>query len=420
MREREREREREMRGCSLMRKCGHLVRRRGDQEIRMMMWSRGFSSKARSSIDKTPYAMVASFAAGFAACYALETQKVTQETDVFHVGISEGRESEFKSTKIEQKSMKPEDVEVVIFHGGCPDGFAAAFAAYLRIGDRAKYYGIAHGKHKRLPPDIDGKNVCILDFSFDVETMAELRDRANAVLVLDHHASARKNLRDLPNENKVFEMKQSGATLASDFFLSHETSCPLLFRYIEDRDIWRWACIESREFSAGRNMSLPIPRPGALIDPHESFEPWKRLYEKGDDGVRELIKTGRLIVQYEDKIVNRESRSAQIRRLKKAPEHRALVVNATSGLASLLGNALASSERYDVDYVIVAKYVPGRKSGHGRWNMSLRSLYGEKESAADVSAIAEKYGGGGHRAAAGMSVDVTDLETLFCEESGDV
>ena len=50
----------------------------------------------------------------------------------------------------------------------------------------------------------------------------------------------------------------------------------------------------------------------------------------------------------------------------------------------------------------------------------LRSLYGEKESAADVSAIAEKYGGGGHRAAAGMSVDITDLETLFCEESGDV
>eukprot|EP00938_MAST-03A_sp_MAST-3A-sp1_P005165 g5165.t1 len=330
----------------------------------------------------------------------------------------EGRESEFKSTKIEQKAMTPDDVDVVIFHGSCPDGFAAAFAAYLRIGDRARYFGISHGKHKKLPPGIDGKNVCILDFSFDAATMAELKNRANAVLVLDHHASARKNLRDLPDENKVFEMKQSGATLASDFFLSQEEKpCPLLFRYIEDRDIWRWACVESREFSAGRNMNLPIPRPGEVIDPHKSFEPWKRVYEKGDDGVRELIKSGRLIVRYEDKIVSRESRSAQVRRLKKAPEHRALVVNATSGLASLLGNVLASSERYDdVDYVIVAKYIPGRKAGHGRWNMSLRSLYGEKDSAADVSVIAEKYGGGGHRAAAGMSVAVSDLETLFCEE----
>ena len=113
--------------------------------------------------------------------------------------------------------------------------------------------------------------------------------------------------------------------------------------------------------------------------------------------------------------MNRESRSAQVRRLKKAPEHRALVVNATSGLASLLGNVLASSERHDVDYVIVAKYVPGRKSGHGRWNM-LGSLFGEKDDAADVSVIAEKYGGGGHRAAAGMSVAVSDLETLFCKK----
>jgi len=287
---------------------------------------------------------------------------------------------------------------------GCPDGFAAAFAAYLKRGDRARYFGIPHGNHKKLPKDVDGKNVCILDFSFDAKTMSELKRRAKSVLVLDHHASARKNLKDLPDENKVFEMKQSGATLAFDFFLSQDIKrCPLLFRYIEDRDIWRWACAESREFSSGRQMCLPIPKPGELKNPHESFKSWKRLFESGDDGVRKLIQTGRLIVKYEDKIVKK---------------YRALVVNATSGLASLLGNVLASSERHDVDYAIVARYVPGRKPGEGRWNMSLRSLYGEKghDSAADVSLIAEKYGGGGHRAAAGMSVPVSDLETLFCKD----
>ena len=51
--------------------------------------------------------------------------------------------------------------------------------------------------------------------------------------------------------------------------------------------------------------------------------------------------------------------------------------------------------------------------------MSLRSLYGEKDGAADVSVIAEKYGGGGHRAAAGMSVAVSDLESLFCKEESE-
>ena len=38
-----------------------------------------------------------------------------------------------------------------------------------------------------------------------------------------------------------------------------------------------------------------------------------------------------------------------------------------------------------MDYVIVAKYVPGRKSGHGRWNASLLKC---PKVAADVGVIA--------------------------------
>jgi hypothetical protein len=32
---------------------------------------------------------------------------------------------------------------MVIFHGGCPDGMAAAFAAYKRLGDKAVYVVVA-------------------------------------------------------------------------------------------------------------------------------------------------------------------------------------------------------------------------------------------------------------------------------------
>jgi len=39
--------------------------------------------------------------------------------------------------------------------------------------------------------------------------------RAKAVVVLDHHASAESNLAGLPDENKVFNMKMSGARLVS-------------------------------------------------------------------------------------------------------------------------------------------------------------------------------------------------------------
>ena len=98
----------------------------------------------------------------------------------------------------------------------------------------------------------------------------------------------------------MFEMKQAAQPLR--LFLAQETPCPLLFRYIEDRDVEMGLC-RVRVFGREKHESSDS-KPGEVIDPL-SFEPWKRVYEKGDEGVRELIKSGRLIVRYEDKIVNR-------------------------------------------------------------------------------------------------------------------
>ena len=53
---------------------------------------------------------------------------------------------------------------------------------------------------------------------------------------------------------------------------------------------------------------------------------------------------------------------------------------------------------------------------HG-WSLSLRSLFGREDApeASDVSRIAKLYGGGGHRAAAGMRADVENIEDIFLE-----
>ena len=53
-----------------------------------------------------------------------------------------------------------------------------------------------------------GRNVAILDFSFNGETMKELIRRANSVVVLDHHVSAKENLASLPDKNKVCKKKE--------------------------------------------------------------------------------------------------------------------------------------------------------------------------------------------------------------------
>jgi len=283
----------------------------------------------------------------------------------------------------------------------------------LRLGSRPEYIGAAFGPN-RLPAGVEGRVVAVLDFSFTPAKMEELLSLAKGVLVLDHHASAREALAAMPSENQVFAMDQSGATLAWDFF--HGTSAPLLFRYIEDRDIWRWTLHRSRAFSAAQPLELPVPRPGLVRDPEAAFAPWKRVLSGGLEALDAMITRGVGIVAYQDDLVRLQSLSARKRRLKLAPEHTAYVVNGTV-LQSELGNELAAKGVAEgVSFVIVARYSPLEQAGTGVWSLALRSEYGRLEGAADVAAIASLYGGGGHRAAAGMAVECCDLESIFVQE----
>eukprot|EP00929_Paragymnodinium_shiwhaense_P080806 TRINITY_DN42163_c0_g1_i1.p1 TRINITY_DN42163_c0_g1~~TRINITY_DN42163_c0_g1_i1.p1 ORF type:complete len:403 (-),score=100.33 TRINITY_DN42163_c0_g1_i1:81-1289(-) len=335
----------------------------------------------------------------------------------YDVGVLPDRGSSLlRVAPIGEKAVKPSEVDMVLFHGQCPDGFAAAFAAYLKRGDACEYIGISH-KQKRLPANVDGKVIAILDFSFDTATMAALMQRAKAVIVIDHHATAQEALKDLPEENKVFEMKMSGATLAWDFFHGDTSKpIPLLFRYIEDKDIWRWTLKRSREFSAVQEVELAPPPAGSVPDPKQAFAAWKRIYDGGNRELDALISRGTSIAAYQDLLVKNQARSAKIRRLKAAPDQKAYVVNA-SVLPSELGNELAKrGVREGVSYVMVVMYYPDECAGKGQWGVSLRSLFGSDQAAADVSRIAKEFGGGGHRAASGAMLKVTNLEDVFVQE----
>eukprot|EP00808_Paulinella_micropora_P010978 g7854.t1 len=297
------------------------------------------------------------------------------------VGVLEGKEGLlFSVAPILNKAVKPEEVDMVLYHGGCPDGFAAALVAWLARGDQAEYIGIPHGSNKKLPHNCDGKKVVILDFSFDADMMKALIERAAGVLVLDHHATAAELLAHLPEENTVFAMNQSGATLAWDFFApviqkngkARGPDCPLLFRYIEDKDIWRWAMKDSKEFGAARELELSVAKPGRLEKPAAAFADWNRAYESGEKGLAEMRDRGKNVIEYQNGIISRAAKGGRVRRLKLAPEFSAYLVNETV-LGSEIGNALSEAgKNKNVQYAIVARYVPGQEAGTGRWNMSLR------------------------------------------------
>ena len=156
--------------------------------------------------------------------------------------------------------MDPSSVQVVIYHANCNDGFGAAYSAWKLLGNRAEYHAASHGSP---PPDVTGKKVVILDFSYNNATTKALIEQAEELWVIDHHKSNMVELHDISNTH--FDMTKSGAMLAWEFFHPGKEA-PKFIGYIQDRDLWQWELPYSKEFSAAFDM---VPW---NFDEYEKFE----------------------------------------------------------------------------------------------------------------------------------------------------
>ena len=81
--------------------------------------------------------------------------------------------------------------DICIYHANCDDGFAAAYAVWKRFGDAVKYVACNYGNDA---PDVTGKDVLIVDFSFKKDVMEALAQKAKRIIVLDHHKTAEAEL----------------------------------------------------------------------------------------------------------------------------------------------------------------------------------------------------------------------------------
>lgn len=249
---------------------------------------------------------------------------------------------------------------LVIYHGDCPDGFGAAYAAWKLYGDGADYLPVNHGEP---PPDMRGRSVMVADFAYDRRTTEALAEQAASLVVLDHHRSAEAEIGDLPQ--CVFDMNRSGAVMAWEYL--HKDGPPLLLQYVQDRDLWRNQLPESDEVSA------------ALRAKPFDFQIWDSL------DVDQLRAEGRILLAYQRRMIERIAAHASPVEVAGV---RVPTVNSPV-LQSELGDRLAKGHPFAAVWWQGAGEV-------ARW--SLRST----PEGLDVSVIATRFGGGGHRTAAGF------------------
>ena len=260
------------------------------------------------------------------------------------------------------------EIDMVLYHANCRDGSGAAWAAWKRLGNRATYIPCKYGDP---PPDVSGRSVIILDFSYSREIVKKMHTEASDIIILDHHKSAMEDLGDLPFA--WFSEDHSGAFLAWHFFHPGE-EIPKFIRYIEDRDLWKWELPYSREFSAAFETV-----------PYDFME-----YDKFcDDSVfDDAVERGTHMLAYMRAVVGKICEGAVHQRFDGMD---VMVVNATYWVSEI-GNALAPH----CDFAAIWHY------DHRDRNIRV-SLRTSSESI-DISEIARRFNGGGHRKAGGFTL----------------
>ena len=277
----------------------------------------------------------------------------------------------------------------VLYHGGCYDGFGAAWAAYQQFKDEAEYIPVYYGQS---PPD-DVRNfggtLYILDFSYSPRELETFK--AEKIVVLDHHMSTMKDwaqhlgLDETPESTLTwvdksqlvyFDMNRSGAGIAWDYFQVAKPR-PALINYMEDRDLWRFKLPYTKEIFAWM-QSWPM-----------SFYRWDVCAQMLDTQFERVLDQAMSIKRFKDAEVHKMVREAELSTVCGRPL--IPVVNASCFFSDVADELL----KRHPEAPFVAYYFD-RQDGNRQWG--LRS----DDNREDVSIIAKAYGGGGHRNAAGF------------------
>jgi len=272
----------------------------------------------------------------------------------------------------------------LIYHGGCPDGFGSAYAFWKKYGDSIDYVPMNHNYDKFFGLDesfFSGRDIWMADIAMNRDDCIRAFEVANSFFILDHHASAERDLDGL--DFCKFDMNHSGAMLSWNY-CHPDDEAPILLRYIQDRDLHS----QKLEY-----MSEIL----TAVDAYDhNFEDWDRLNSmlETKDGFSKLLIQGQAILSYNKTLIKKIKKGAY---RGKISGYDVPMINSPFFRHEILleiskGEPFAAAYHFDGEFFIFSM----RRSDDNSVDI-------------DLSEIASRFpNGGGHKKAAGFSIRSLD------------
>jgi oligoribonuclease NrnB/cAMP/cGMP phosphodiesterase (DHH superfamily) len=282
-----------------------------------------------------------------------------------------------------------ENSTVLYYHNPCQDGFASMFVA-MKFLKKCSIYPYSHGQE--INTDFEGMTYYFVDMAPSKEIYNKLKINNN-IIILDHHIS---NLNDYKeeikhNKNIIIDLEKSGVGVTWEYF-SKEKEMPYFLKLIQDKDLWQFKYPETKEFCEGLHFTSASTESFG-----ESLELFEELYSNPDK-INYYINLGKLLLKQKNNKIKFLTEK-YIKKIYKYNSHNVCMANVENELVSDLGNKLSSHD--NCDFAILWRY----DHEHEKYNLSFRS-----NDKVDVSQICKKFGGGGHKNAAGCIVNEHPLK----------
>lgn len=272
------------------------------------------------------------------------------------------------------------------YHSADLDGHCSGEIVRRRYPE-CQMIGINYGERIAVEKISPGETVFMVDFCAPVDTMRAIADTAHLVWI-DHHVTAIADM-DAAGMGDIDGVRRIG-TGACALVYEHiwpGRRVPKYVRLLAEYDVWSHADPDCLPLQYGLRAEHDT-RPGASA--------WNVLVA-GGPMIGQIIANGRIVMRYEDQQAAMYARAAAFDVI-------------WEGLTwCAMNRLLCSSRAFDAvrddrhDGFIRFGWRPSRaKDGAaqpGAWSVSLYAARPDM----DVSAIAKKYGGGGHAGAAGFS-----------------